>query len=177
MLRSLLRRLATVLALAACLLHSAAPPPPMLLAKVLGPEVDPAAFLVSEKYDGVRALWDGQVLRFRSGREVAAPRWFLERLPPQPLDGELWVGRGRFEQLSGFVRRTVPEDAEWRQIHYMVFELPGAPGGFAERAARLQELSAAVAWPHWWPCRSSGWPTGPSCNAGWTRSSRAAAKA
>lgn len=143
---SFLRSVAVAVALAAGVLRPAAPPP-LLLAKVLGPGVNPADFLVSEKYDGVRALWDGRTLRFRSGREVAAPRWFIERLPPQPLDGELWLGRGRFEELSGFVRRTVPEDAEWRQIHYMLFELPEAPGSFAERALRLQQLAAAAAWP------------------------------
>lgn len=121
--------------------------PALLLAKVLGPEADPADYLVSEKYDGVRALWDGTALRFRSGREVKAPRWFLERLPKQPLDGELWMGRGRFEALSACVRRAAPEDAEWRQVQYMVFELPGAPGTFAERADRIAAIAAATAWP------------------------------
>jgi DNA ligase-1 len=124
-----------------------APAPALLLAKVLGPLVDPADYLVSEKFDGVRALWDGKVLRFRSGREVNAPRWFIEKLPAKTLDGELWLGRGRFEELSGFVRRTVPEDGEWRQIKYMVFELPDAPGTFADRAQRIQEIVVAANWP------------------------------
>lgn len=120
--------------------------PPLLLANVLGPEVDVASYLVSEKYDGVRAMWDGKTLRFRSGREVQAPRWFLEKLPTQPLDGELWLGRGRFDTLSGFVRRAEPVDAEWQQITYMIFELPNAPGTYAERARRIQEIVAAAGW-------------------------------
>lgn len=124
----------------------AQPAPPLLLAHVLGPEVDPAGYLVSEKYDGVRAVWDGKVLRFRSGREVPAPRWFVERLPLQPLDGELWLGRGRFEALSALVRRAEPVDAEWRQVRYMVFELPGEPGTFAERARRIREVVAVSRW-------------------------------
>ncbi len=122
-------------------------PPPLLLANVLGPEVDPARYLVSEKYDGVRALWDGHVLRFRSGREVSAPGWFKAKLPALPLDGELWLARGRFEALSGFVRKAEPVDEEWRQISYLVFELPDAPGTFAERAERLREIVATAAWP------------------------------
>ncbi len=142
-----LRGLAAALALTLAGPGATAAAPPLLLAKVLGPGVDPADYLVSEKFDGVRAHWDGRVLRFRSGREVPAPRWFLERLPAQPLDGELWLGRGRFEELSGYVRRSTPEDAEWRRIRYLVFELPEAPGTFAERARRLQELAAATAWP------------------------------
>ncbi len=125
----------------------AADPPPLLLANVLGPQVDPAAYLVSEKFDGVRALWDGKTLRFRSGETIAAPPWFLAKLPAQSLDGELWLGRGRFEELSGFVRRLQPEDTEWRQIRYMIFELPDAPGPFTTRAQHIQELVAATGWP------------------------------
>ena len=44
-----------------------------LLATVYTGQVDPSLCLVSEKYDGVRALWDGRVLRHRSGRPVPAP--------------------------------------------------------------------------------------------------------
>ncbi|HSM21503.1 MAG TPA: DNA ligase, partial [Rubrivivax sp.] len=104
-------------------------------------------YLVSEKYDGVRAVWDGRALRFRSGRPVAAPAWFTARLPGRPLDGELWLGRGRFETLSGAVRRQVPREDEWRQIRYMVFDLPHAAGPFAARAAAIQTLAHDTGWP------------------------------
>ena len=120
---------------------------PILLANILGPEVDPANYLVSEKFDGVRAIWDGKVLKFRSGREVNAPRWFIDKLPAQALDGELWLARGRFEELSGFVRKIEPVDAEWQQIKYLVFELPNAPGSFAERAQHIREIVATTNWP------------------------------
>ena len=116
-----------------------------LLAREWPASADPAGYLVSEKLDGVRALWDGQRLRFRSGRPIAAPAWFTQRLPAEPLDGELWLGRGRFEALSGLVRRTEPDDAGWRTLRYQVFELPAAGASFAERAARLQALSAQQA--------------------------------
>jgi DNA ligase-1 len=94
----------------------------------------------------VRALWDGQAQRFRSGLAVHAPAWFLERLPATPLDGELWFGRGRFEALVGCVRRQVPDDAEWRQLRYMVFELPDAPGDFATLAAAIRALAQRIGW-------------------------------
>ena len=117
------------------------------LPTVYNEAVDPAPYLVSEKYDGVRGHWDGSTLCFRSGRAVAAPAWFTARLPRTPLDGELWLGRVRFDELSGIVRKAVPVDAEWRQLRFMVFELPGAAGTFAERAARIRELAAQAAWP------------------------------
>jgi DNA ligase 1 len=121
--------------------------PALLLAQDASPDVDPAGFLVSEKLDGVRALWDGQALRFRSGRIVPAPGWFLARLPATPLDGELWLGRGSFDALSGRVRRQVAVDSEWQQIRYMVFELPGGEGSFAARAARIRAIADAAQWP------------------------------
>jgi DNA ligase-1 len=111
-----------------------------LLANVASADIDPASYLVSEKYDGVRGLWDGQTLRTRAGNVIAAPAWFIARLPKQALDGELWIGRGQFEKLSGFVRKTTPQDAEWRQIKYMVFELPNAPGTFAERYEQIKRI-------------------------------------
>lgn len=125
---------------------AATPPgaPALILAQRAPAGIDPAGWLVSEKLDGVRAYWDGRVLRFRSGQAIAAPAWFVAPLPAQPLDGELWIGRRRFEQLSGTVRREVPDDAAWRAVRYMLFDLPGAPGDFSARLARLQGIVAQV---------------------------------
>lgn len=114
--------------------------PALLLAREWPKGADPAGHLVSEKLDGVRAVWDGRQLRFRSGRLIAAPAWFTARLPAQPLDGELWLGRGQFEALSGLVRHQQPDDAAWGAVQYQVFELPAAGGVFADRATALQAL-------------------------------------
>ena len=117
------------------------PAPVLPLALPAPPDVDPTGFLVSEKYDGARALWTGSELRFRSGLPVFAPVWFIDALPAgQALDGELWLGRSRFDELSGAVRRARPRDSDWRQLSYMVFDLPQAPGSFAERQGLLTAL-------------------------------------
>ena len=116
--------------------------PRPLLANVARADIDPTPYLVSEKYDGVRGLWDGQTLRSRAGNSIAAPAWFIAKLPKRSLDGELWVARGQFEKASSYVRKTTPQDDEWRQIKYMVFELPGAPGTFAERYEQLKKIIA-----------------------------------
>ena len=118
-----------------------------LLAKNAPAGVDPKPYLVSEKLDGVRALWDGQVLRFRSGRTVAAPAWFLAVLPREALDGELWIARRSFDALSAIVRRAEPVDAEWRRVKYRVFELPAGEGDFEHRAAHLQTLAGGFIVP------------------------------
>ncbi len=117
---------------------------PLLLARRLGDHVHPADYLVSEKFDGVRALWDGERLRFRSGNTIPAPSWFTEQLPQQALDGELWLGRGRFEATSALLRRAIPVDADWRELRYLCFELPQAAGTFAERVERLQGIVQTV---------------------------------
>jgi DNA ligase 1 len=119
---------------------------PVLLAHNAPKGIDPTGYLVSEKLDGVRALWDGTTLRFRSGRTVAAPTWFTAKLPTTALDGELWLARGQFDALSGMVRKAQPLDADWQQVKYMVFELPTGTGTFAQRAAQLHSVVQTTAW-------------------------------
>ncbi len=117
-------------------------PPRPLLANIANVDIDPTPYLVSEKYDGVRGLWDGQTLRSRAGNVIAAPDWFLVKLPKHALDGELWVRRGQFEKAASYVRKAVPIDDEWRQVKYMVFELPDAPGTFEQRYEQLKKIVA-----------------------------------
>ena len=112
--------------------------PSAMLAERYHEGIDPGAYWVSEKLDGVRALWDGKQLRFRSGQAVAAPDWFLAGLPQQALDGELWIGRRRFEELVGVVRMQVPDDTGWRRVSYMIFDLPDHPGSFTDRLAAME---------------------------------------
>ena len=114
--------------------------PQLLLAQQYKSGVDVTQYLISEKYDGVRAMWDGQTLYTRQGNVIQAPGWFTQSLPKTPLDGELWLGRGQFDALSGAVRKDVPIDEEWKNISYMVFELPDAHGTFETRAKRIIEI-------------------------------------
>ena len=115
--------------------------PALLLAEKYHEGLDLADYWVSEKLDGVRAFWDGERLISRGGNAFAAPSWFTADLPAVPLDGELWVGRGQFEETVSIVTRHVPHDG-WRRVRYMVFDLPTDPGTFD---VRLQNLHAAVA--------------------------------
>lgn len=117
------------------------------LASPWPPDRSPEGFLVSEKFDGVRAVWDGQRLRFRSGREIAAPEGFLRALPDHALDGELWLGHGQFDRLSGLVRQQRPDDVGWRAVRYLVFDAPTQPGTFEARWQALQTVIAAVNQP------------------------------
>lgn len=137
----------TAAATAAEVTVAATSAPALLLARDWPAGRSPAGFLVAEKFDGVRAFWDGRQLRTRSGQVLAAPAWFLARLPAeQPLDGELWLGRGRFDETSALLRRLQAQDADWRELRYLLFELPGAPGTFTERLEGLRALVQRSAW-------------------------------
>jgi DNA ligase 1 len=103
-----------------------------LLAQDYKPGIDPSLYLVSEKFDGVRALWDGKSLKFRSDQTIAAPAWFTAKLPAE---------------LSGIVRKQQPVDAEWQRVQYMVFELPAGDGTFAQRSEKLKTLVKQTNWP------------------------------
>jgi DNA ligase-1 len=128
--------------------ESPATAPAMVLAEVYEAHIDVTRYWVSEKFDGVRAQWDGHTLRFRSGGVVPAPTWFTADFPAVPLDGELWIARDQFDRLSGTVRRIEPVDAEWRQVRYLVFELPDAMGDFSTRIRQMQAYisQANVPW-------------------------------
>lgn len=123
-------------------------PPGLLLANVYHDQIDLEDYWVSEKLDGVRAYWDGRRLISRQGNVFQAPAWFTRNFPATPLDGELWMGRGTFERLSGTVRQQVPDEVAWRQVRYMVFDLPAAEGVFDQRLEQLRDLVQAVGSPY-----------------------------
>ena len=108
-----------------------------MLANVYSPSVALEGCWFSEKYDRVRGFWDGQQLITRGGQSVNAPRWFTANWPAPPMDGELWAGRGQFQKAASTVRQRTPDDAAWRGIKFMVFDLPGEPGPFTQRLIAL----------------------------------------
>jgi DNA ligase-1 len=133
----------------------AAPPPLALANDYEDADIDVSRYWVSEKYDGVRAYWDGTQLLTRGGNVIHAPAWFTARWPTVPLDGELWAGRGRFEAVTATVRDFEPNDEAWQNIRFMAFDLPTHTGPFDTRLALLERLlsGAAIDWlkaaPQW----------------------------
>ncbi len=111
-------------------------------------DIDLSRYWVSEKLDGVRALWDGEALYSRRGNRFNAPAWFTKDFPKHALDGELWMGRRTFESLSGAVRRKIPDDAAWRRIRFMVFDLREPGMLFDDRLKRLQDILVPAPSPY-----------------------------
>ena len=108
-------------------------------------------WFMSEKRDGIRGFWDGGFTRgqplesipwantekhdrfvtkptatglwTRYGQPIQAPAWFLDQLPNFPLDGELYIGRRKWQETSSIVRTMIP-DARWKNLRYHVFDSP-----------------------------------------------------
>lgn len=118
-------------------------PPALMLARDLGStRIDVPAYYVSEKYDGVRARWDGRALWTRGGYRIVAPAEFTAGWPGTPMDGELWIARGQFDRVSGIVRSARADAAAWAEVRFMVFDLPAHPGTFGERVEAMPALVA-----------------------------------
>jgi DNA ligase-1 len=101
-----------------------------------------SGWLMSEKLDGIRAFWDGKMLQTRKGKEIHAPEWFVENLPPFALDGELWTKRSDFENIQSIVVDDKPGE-KWKEISYMIFEVPFSEGNFTTRIAKAQNYISA----------------------------------
>ena len=112
--------------------------PPLLLAESWDNAADLSGWWMSEKLDGVRAYWDGKQFLSRQGNLYHAPAWFMEGLPAVPLDGELWIGRKKFQRTVSIVRRQDKNDL-WHEVKFLVFDAPAVSGGFEERLHFLKD--------------------------------------
>ena len=114
--------------------------PQIQLANLYNSNIDISKYLVSEKLDGVRGYWDGEKMFSRKGNEIFVPSWFVKNFPHVAMDGELWIYRRKFELVSGIVRKEVPQDDEWRQVRFMVFDLPKSSEIFLQRVEKIKSL-------------------------------------
>ena len=115
--------------------------PPLLLAESWDNAADLSDWWMSEKLDGVRAYWDGKQFISRQGNLYHAPAWFIEGLPAMPLDGELWIGRKKFQRTVSIVRRQDQSDL-WKEVRFLVFDAPAAPGAFEARVEMIKDAFA-----------------------------------
>lgn len=125
----------------------------------LGIKEPPIGWWASEKWDGIRALWDGEKMISRGsglGKPKVytyIPEWFRRTLPPGiPLDGEIWIGRGLFQKTSrlstlkpGKSYSQDDIDSIWLgkedpPVVFKVFDIPNDPRPFEKRMKYLQTI-------------------------------------
>src|SRR5437868_4225293 len=104
--------------------------------------------LMSEKMDGVRSYWDGSKLWSRHGKAISSPDWFTEELPKVALDGELWMGRGTFEELMTVLNSKETNDTKWKEIGYYLFDLPASNVTYKETVEQLERLKPLPSHAH-----------------------------
>lgn len=100
---------------------------------------DTTGWLMSEKYDGFRAVWDGEFLYSRNGVWFMEPDWFTAELPAGvALDGELYIARNTLAQLNSRVRS---HNDNWHGIRFMVFDLIAPAMPVEQRIAALADVA------------------------------------
>ncbi|MBL9091618.1 MAG: DNA ligase [Planctomycetaceae bacterium] len=112
--------------------------PAVLLAETWDGEQDVSGWWLSEKLDGVRAVWTGRQFLSRQGNVFHAPTWFTADLPEFPLDGELWLARRAFQRTVSIVRRH-DQPSDWQKIRYVVFDAPAEHAPFERRLQTCRE--------------------------------------
>ena len=119
---------------------------------------DPTGLYMSEKYDGMRCLWTGETLVSRNNNPIYAPSELICQLPKKiALDGELYLGRNRFQETMRIVRRTSANVHDWSEVKYMVFDAPNVQGSFPNRLAVAEAAICSSSWPQMAPqtvCKS-----------------------
>lgn len=117
-------------------------------------------WFMSEKCDGQRFMWDGGITRnmyandvpwanvekdarfvqrpiatglwSRYGNIIHAPNWWLDELPPIPLDGELYMGRQKWQTLSSIVKKIEPNPVLWQSVKAAIFDSPSYNAVFSD---------------------------------------------
>lgn len=104
-------------------------------------EQDVNGWWCSEKLDGIRAIWDGSRFWSRSGNRIQVPAEFCAEFPPVVMDGELFGGRGEFNETSGIVRTHDGTYDQWSGLEFCVFDTPAMDKlPFEERIDYLKKL-------------------------------------
>jgi len=98
---------------------------------------DPSGWWLSEKLDGVRCGFSGHVFQSRHGRIFTPPAWWLDAMPACRLDGELYAGRGGFDELVSAIQR---KRNPWENVTFQVFDLAQLRQPIEDRLATLAAL-------------------------------------
>jgi DNA ligase-1 len=113
----------------------------VMLAKNYTPDIDPSGYYLSEKLDGIRAVYhDGEYIS-RTNKPFYAPKWFSDHYPSNIVfDGELFTKRKDFKGIMSIATKKIPIDSEWDKVVYMVFDLPTVKLPFEERYELLKNI-------------------------------------
>lgn len=104
---------------------------PTLLRDWMGHKVK--GWLMSEKLDGWRLMWNGVDYITRQGNVLQAPDSWYDGMPDCWLDGELFAGLGQFNTIQGRIAN------DWSGLSFQVFDVP-CKDSFLVRLGHLEAL-------------------------------------
>lgn len=117
---------------------------PMLAKTFAGQDVN--GWMMQEKFDGIRAIWDGSALWTREGNPINPPAAWLARLPAGiALDGELWAGRGNLSVVESVRRRKSATVEDWAALKFVAFDAPELAETAINRRVFVERLSVDCA--------------------------------
>ena len=108
---------------------------------------------MSEKYSGVRALWNNNTKTFhlRNGKIIQPPKVFADLLSSTmtnvnitQLDGILRLGHGQqheFDLAQKLLSENLQDEEFWFGLQYLVFDIPNSSATFDERFNILKTIS------------------------------------
>lgn len=103
------------------------------------------SFMVSEKFDGVRGIWDGENMFSKRGKILPIPRCFSQNLARLGLkngefvEGELWISYGAFEAISGLLKRKNVACEDFRGVKFLIFNAQlGNKSNFSQNLAEIK---------------------------------------
>jgi len=101
-------------------------------------------WVMCEKFNGIRAALFRNELITRNGLKIDCPAWYISTLPDSstvPIDGELFMGHDRFEDLLRIINRPKNYTHNiWHSIWFVAFDLQLPDVEFADRVKRLRAL-------------------------------------
>ncbi len=101
----------------------------LLLNKISEQEIQKKNFngyLMSEKLDGIRGIWEAGKFKTRQDNPIHTPSYFTYNFPSFKLDGELWIARAKFDEVSALIRSDSLDSSLWKSVTYNVFDVPNA---------------------------------------------------
>ena len=113
---------------------------PLKLAEKFSERNDPKNWIMSEKLDGIRCFWTGKALFTRDGTQLAVPGYFVRGFPTSPLDGELYLGRGRYSELVNILLNKQRKPEDWLALTFVVFDSPTLNIPFKQRVEAMERV-------------------------------------
>jgi len=101
-------------------------PPQVMLANVLRGDITLADYWVSEKFDGMRGYWDGRKAIDTERRAGRSSSMVHRRLAQNSSRRGIMGWPRPVSRAVSTVRKKIPDETQWRALHFMIFDLPSA---------------------------------------------------